>query len=269
MRATTKATVMVDVSLAGMREFVESNVIDEPFVYLGRYWIERRDLSFATFKLNHRVIHPDELGPLVRFSELTRALPEISISRHYSWLPTSDDRCVECGKSFSAITARYAEHKMSIERKPIDWTHENCRILQLERETLVRFREFLDSAGMNAGVLHLIENGYWPKHTSSDEYRVVEPWVNVRMPYGMVKFGHRKRVFEISWKDIVERLTDGKPFRDSCEIEEALDGEKIFKDEKMHGTSVTRGRFYVHAWGKEKLVEYLTRLHKLFLALTP
>ena len=58
------------------------------------------------------------------------------------------------------------------------------------------------------------------------------------MPYGDIKIGWRKRVISIDWSSTKRNLLH------------------LFKDE-----DVTKEPYLVHAWGTDKAVDYLKRIH--------
>jgi hypothetical protein len=66
------------------------------------------------------------------------------------------------------------------------------------------------------------------------------PWIIVTTPKGRIKLGWRKRVMNLDWSD----------------SDLGIDGEKMFADQ-----NVTKGKSYIHCWGKEKAIEYLKKLN--------
>lgn len=113
------------------------------------------------------------------------------------------------------------------------WAKEN----EAEKRTkhLEQLSELFVKAGFDPIHVELIGNEYC---SQSCCYHI--PWVMVTTQKGRIKLGWRKRVINIDWSE--------------SDID--LDGNKIFKDEK-----VTTSEKYVHAWGYEKAVEYLTKLN--------
>jgi hypothetical protein len=86
-------------------------------------------------------------------------------------------------------------------------------------------------AGVPAGKLHRLENGYWPE--AYVERRRDSPWWLATTEYGPVVIGWRKRVISIDWSDTKVRA--------------------IVTDH-----DVTKDETGVHAWGYASAVEYLT-----------
>ena len=98
-----------------------------------------------------------------------------------------------------------------------------------------KLAELFLSAGFDCDYIELIGNEYC---SQSCCYHL--PWIIVTTQKGRIKLGWRKRVINIDWSE--------------SDIES--DGNEIFKDEK-----VTTGDKYVHAWGYDKAIEYLTKLN--------
>lgn len=129
-----------------------------------------------------------------------------------------------------------------------EWHHAEC-LAKLDRD---RERAFFDGVLKDAGfcgyALREIPNEYWLDGRRGE--RPAPPWFEVDVPdFGRLKIGWRKRVINIDWS--AARDVAGRKGANS----DALDGAKLFADE-----GVTVGRTYVHAWDKEKCVEYLKKL---------
>lgn len=145
-------------------------------------------------------------------------------SSKYDALPTETKNIVsyEGQKAFDLI-----RHMIEIEWAKI---HEKAtRLSHIDEMTTL----FLD-AGFEAIHVKVIDNQY-----SGNAHYYVDPWLVVTTSKGPIMLGWRKRVINIDWSD----------------SDIAVDGQELFKDEKT--TSSDR---YVHAWSKEKAVEYLARL---------
>lgn len=75
-----------------------------------------------------------------------------------------------------------------------------------------------------------------------NEYSVTDhswPWIKFCTLGGMIKVGYRKRVINIDWSDTKQHY------------------RHLFEDE-----GVTLTDTYVHAWGKDKAIEYLTKIRE-------
>lgn len=96
-------------------------------------------------------------------------------------------------------------------------------------------RALFNVAGIPILHLHELPNGYWPRTL---EYRVMRessPWWLVETPHGIIKIGYRKRVMHIEWPRTKARIV-------------------VTTDD------VTKDQTCVHAYTKQKAVEYLTTL---------
>lgn len=76
-----------------------------------------------------------------------------------------------------------------------------------------------------------IPNGYCSQYCCKHK-----PWFIVTTKNGRIKIGCRKRVVEIDWSDSTIELT----------------AEDLFPEE-----NVTKGDKYIHAWGMDKVNEYI------------
>ena len=111
------------------------------------------------------------------------------------------------------------------------YEHTRCNSLRKSREERTYFTDIFTKAGMERAVLHEIPNGYCPCEKCA-------PWYIAKMPYGDIKIGWRKRVISIDWSSTKRNLLH------------------LFKDE-----DVTKEPYLVHAWGTDKAVDYLKRIH--------
>ena len=80
-------------------------------------------------------------------------------------------------------------------------------------------------------------NKYWPK--AYIEQREKSPWWLIKTPYGLIEIGWRKRVIHIDWSD--------------TRLRKIITEDEVSRDEE-----------YVHAWGYDKAVQYLTELKWAF-----
>jgi hypothetical protein len=78
-----------------------------------------------------------------------------------------------------------------------------------------------------------------------DECCAHRPWFLFHTPLGGIKIGWRKRVISVEFQD------NFRKFR----------LQKLFADE-----DVTKGDNHIHAWGYEKLYEYLKKVHRTSIA---
>ncbi len=114
------------------------------------------------------------------------------------------------------------------------WTymHPACEEARVKMETLQSFGSAFTKAGFKEISFEEITNEY-----GSQGYRGA--WYHVTTEVGVISVGWRKRIIQVSW-------------------EAPVDGNVMFgKDE---GTTI--GTQYIHAWGYDKLAEYLETLRK-------
>jgi len=96
------------------------------------------------------------------------------------------------------------------------------------------FRDVFTQAGFALYVLHHLPNGY-----SSESAR---PWFRVETEIGVFTLGWRKRVISINWAEV--------PHGDKNIM-------ALFETE-----DVTKDPVSIHAWSKEKAVEYLSKIRE-------
>lgn len=114
------------------------------------------------------------------------------------------------------------------------YEHTRCQMIRKFRAEREFFVQVFNEAGLGHVVLSEIPNGYWP-----DAYEDMQtPWFLARLPYGNIKIGFCKRVISIDWSDTKTDLY------------------QLFASE-----DVTKEKYLVHAWGKDKAVEYLKKIH--------
>ncbi len=108
--------------------------------------------------------------------------------------------------------------------------HRKCYLIHRALEEEKHFSEIVTEAGFTHFRLVPIENGYVP-------YELSAPWFNVETPWGDIFIGWRKRVISINWSDL-----------------------GINMDREFSGEGVTQSENSIHAWGKEKAIEYLSKI---------
>lgn len=79
------------------------------------------------------------------------------------------------------------------------------------------------------------------EYGGKDPWYSLFPWFIVTTPIGHIKIGWRKRVINIDWTHTTQK---------ECAC-------NLFPNE-----DVTKGEYYIHAWGYEKAKEYLDIIHK-------
>lgn len=202
------------------------------------------------------------LPPAITRSQLGSTIPSLSTEGSSGVrIPHSDDKCEGCGKGWrleNVSDARRAGEDVYGERdgiptlvKRAPLMHVACFRLKREAETLTEFANLAEKSGFSNPVLASIPNEYW----KDDEFG---PWVELKTHMGSIKIGWRKRVINLDWSDIVERKLKGALYERREHIRNYFDSETLFKDE-----DVTKGKYYIHAWGHDKLVTYLQTLHRI------
>jgi hypothetical protein len=148
-------------------------------------------------------------------------------------LPPVVEKCDRClhGWDMHNIHDYYPPH-----REKDSHRHYTCQclfVIQDETEYLV---DIIKASEMPYDSVRAIPNEYY-----SSDPAWFGPWLIVETKWGALRIGPRKRVINIDWS--------------GTQINH--NGEVTFKDEE-----VTKGRTMIHAWGKDKAVEYLRTLSK-------
>ena len=120
---------------------------------------------------------------------------------------------------------------MSIGSFGIALTTDHVEFKVDDNSTWEYFEELFQKADIEVLNHYQIPNEYWP----SMRLKAKSPWWLVHTNIGMIKIGWRKRVISIDWSDTLLRCI-------------------VTTDE------VTRDLTMVHAWTKDKALEYLTTL---------
>lgn len=115
------------------------------------------------------------------------------------------------------------------------WVKENPEYIARGKET----REKILACFPGQVYVDEIPNEYSPQY-----YKALDPWFVVTTPKGRIKIGWRKRVMEIDWTDTVSPFPFGKQ-----------KAQELFPDE-----NVTKGEYYIHAYGYEKAKEYIKKI---------
>ena len=121
------------------------------------------------------------------------------------------------------------------------WTyfHKQCKKLHLAFSEEEKFRDIFKKAGFTHAVLHHLPNQYCPCEKCA-------PWFRVDTEIGTITIGWRKRVINIDWEAVPRKGIDILP---------------LFK-----GEQTTKEETYIHAWGVEKSVEYLSKIRAALFA---
>jgi hypothetical protein len=120
--------------------------------------------------------------------------------------------------------------------------HHECNKKHLAAEEQKYFREIFEKAGFKEIRLTETPNQYCPCEKCA-------PWYHVATKFGTFLIGWRKRVINIDWSNVIKTLKQRKklPKKSIASL--------------FNGENVTKGSDSIHAWGKEKAVEYLTLIY--------
>ena len=118
----------------------------------------------------------------------------------------------------------------------IHYYHKECNATDLQTRQQHSFQEMFRKAGFTTAELQSIPNEYC-KHY---ECPVCAPWFNVTTNMGTFKIGWRKRVINIDWSELNKKKSI----------------QSLFAEE-----DVTKYATAIHAWGNDKAIEYLTKIH--------
>lgn len=112
------------------------------------------------------------------------------------------------------------------------WTyyHTECYRKQKAQDDRKYYADIIKKAGFKEFSLKEIPNEY-------SSHEVYGPWFIAHTFAGPIKIGCRKRVINIDWS-----------------------GTEVTVGDMFVGENVTQGDGYIHAWGEEKAVEYLSKI---------
>lgn len=214
------------------------------FLVLGRFWFDTcgnialiRDAYVGSDDRGLEKVLRSMLTKVLSGEELKQLIPGLHWSASLGFaLPREEDLCEECGAGWTLDNCDDAVNRQVNRKREI--FHHLCLALNIERDAAGYYGEIFKDAGLGEINTDRIPNEYW-----KDEG---PPWFILRTPKGNLKVGHRKRVFHVEWTDLLPAVKD------------KLDTNVLFPDE-----NVTKGQRYIHAWGREKAVEYLRTVAKV------
>lgn len=229
----TGITESLALGLLGMHELRrkrsevhKSGVLLDDFVVLGGLWLTRDG--------NLLVLEEPLIGwaPVVELDGALRVLTDVRLSGACKGLPEARQPCEECKSLFTVEQAIRAQSERDLENRALKWRHRWCHQLELMCRSRKVFADVVTRAGFQPAVLNEIPNEYC-------KCVLCMPWQSVLTLHGQLKIGWRKHVISIDW------MGTGRHF------------PGLFTSEK-----VTESSYYVHAYGYDKAVEYLTRLRQ-------
>lgn len=235
------------------KERLEDFVIAE-----GRYWLDTCGNTMAcdvTVRDQEDASLTGSLPSVLSLGALRETIPNVSISGRMAEVPAVGATCPECGDDWDLSDCHNA---VAWRADDDSWTHRHklCAELARERDRAAWYRDVCRDAGLGDMVLVPVPSGYWKTDPS---------WCRIRTPKGDLVIGWRKRVVNVEWTDIVERegtLAKRGDYSADYEAIERIrakfDGEKLFASE-----DVTKGPSCVHAWTRDKLIEYLRKISEV------
>jgi hypothetical protein len=218
--------------------YVSMNQLDE-FILFGNFLLTTDGYLREIGRLHQAykdITWQNSLQKVVKVSDLERVFPGVGYELYwFHYLPTSEDKCDECGKGFSIKNINdihfSCQTRLTEENQVKITRHKACQTLIEQRKEYEYFRKLLDEAGYQKALMTEIPNKYWSKDAG-------HPWFNVRLPGGVIEIGWRKRVISIDWS-----------------AHSKIDMTEEFKNE-----DVTKDSTSIHAWGHQKALDYLKLL---------
>lgn len=145
--------------------------------------------------------------------------------------------CCTCGRNFK-VEHLPGMREVWLADKP-EWQHRQCYLLAGANSDREYFFDIMQKAGFRNFYLQDIPNGYHVNGKLEDGL----PWFRAITPFGSIQVGWRKRVIslEFEYRYQIDEV-DAWP-----RIDQLFPDEEVTKDE-------TR----IHAWDRDKAIEYLT-----------
>lgn len=187
-------------------------------------------------KLIDSIVYHDDVEPYETFRRNNK---EITLSSPGFVIPSPNSTCPCCGKK---LTIDDLKNNPCVSEDGKDF-HYSCyrnyrRLLEVDKLT----RCLMDIVYKKTDyTFDLLPNGYCSQKCCSHI-----PWILFHTIDGDIVVGWRKRVISIEWQE------NYKPFN----------LKELFKDEDVTKWTYENGKRGIHAWGKEKAYEYLTKVLK-------
>lgn len=161
-----------------------------------------------------------------------------TFSISYAGVPRSDSVCKICDEDWSIENLKYANYSNYIYKFINGETyHKKCYCNDRHDKEIIEFKEIFARVYPGSDLqFDEIPNGYCSRECCKHL-----PWFIYHTPDGDIRLGWRKRVISIEW------LENYKIFSHSFQAEDVTKGFSKSEDYSR----------YIHAWGKEKAIEYL------------
>ncbi len=231
------------------------------FLVLGRYRLDScGNFDICSFRRTGQPNSPEAsldwlhgaLPKIIPWEDLFKFLGTLSVESRLCSLPRESSICDECGEGWTVENAHDAVC-YAADSEQRSYRHALCDKFHQERKTTGEFVVAFHKAGLGDMLCAPIPNEYWDDEGA--------PWLLMRTPKGNIKIGWRKRVISVDWSGLVEFHTknlvgyEPETLDKKHAIEESFSAQKLFPDE-----NVTKDLHLIHAWGYEKLIEYLTKI---------
>jgi hypothetical protein len=197
----------------------------------------------------------DGLPTVLPFDTLRAVLGKVRVESSCAPLPEPDSVCAECGLGWDLLDCHDSSGRRAANGTVEAFMHRYCERLAAERAALRSYQDIANMVGIGNPVVTPTPNEYCKDDA---------PWALMRTAHGTIKMGWRKRVLQIEWSDMIERVVKRccrsdnayEDYERKKTIRKALSAETLFPAE-----DVTKGADHIHAWSEVKAFEYLCVLH--------
>ena len=216
------------------------------FVIYGKYVVD----SYGQLQLIKYFDSEYTMPDVCTFEYFRENVKTFSTICHPS-IPESNTACPCCGKKFSISNLKKTDFGL-VNGKI---AHESCRKTYYHAKEINEMTsKLVDRVYGDCPDFDLLPNGYCNQDCCSHI-----PWFCFHTSDGDIVIGWRKRVISIEWQE------NFKPFDMAI-----FNGENVTKwcenfshipKSINHGVLNTTGKRGIHAWGREKAIEYLKKVH--------
>lgn len=251
-------------STDGIRKSLKSLAAFHEMLNLRKLWT----LNNKGKKLNEFVVYGkyvlDSLGQilLIKYFDYEYTMPDVCTleyfrenvktfgTTHHPPIPKSNSACPCCGKKFSLSDLK----KTAFGLVNGKIAHESCRKTYYHAKEINEMTSnIMDLVYKDCPDFDLLPNGYCNQDCCSHI-----PWFKFHTPDGDIVIGWRKRVISIEWQENFKPF-DMAIFNGECVTKWADKFYDLPKNVKP-GNLPTAGKRGIHAWGREKAIEYLQKV---------